>query len=276
VTADYFEAMGTELVLGRFFGESDREGSEPVAIIDDTLARTYWPDESAIGQRVRQGGGQATAQRPWRTVVGVVRHTRNRTLEAPSRVQMYQPFAQAPQLEMGIAIRTELDPAALASDIQRTVASIDPDQPIFDVRPMSGLVADSVGRRELVLLLMVSLASIALALAAVGVYGVVSYTVALRSNEIAVRFAMGATRGDVLGMVIGQSLRVIGLGVLGGLAVALLLTQLMSAQLFDVAPTDIPNLAVMSIALMAVALVASAVPAIRASRIAPAAALREE
>jgi putative ABC transport system permease protein len=197
-------------------------------------------------------------------------------LEAASRVQLYQPFAQAPQPEMGIAIRTAIDPAALASDLQRTVAAIDPEQPIFDVRPMSGLVADSVGRRELVLLLMVSLAGIALALAAVGVYGVVSYTVALRSNEIAVRFAMGATRGNVLGMVIGQSLRVIGLGVIVGLAAAFVLTQLMSAQLFDVSATDLPNLAVMSVALMAVALVASAVPALRASRIAPAAALRED
>lgn len=276
VTADYFEAMGTELVLGRFFDEGDREASEPVAIVDETLAQTYWPNESAIGQRVRQGGRQATQQRPWRTVVGVVRHTRNRTLEAPSRVQMYQPFAQAPQPQMGIAIRTEIDPAALASDIQRTVAAIDPDQPIFDVRPMSRLVADSVGRRKLVLLLMASLASIALTLASVGVYGVVSYTVALRSNEIAVRFAMGATRGNVLGMVIGQSLRVIGLGVVAGLVVTVLLTRLMSAQLFDVAPTDIPNLAVMSIALMVVALVASAVPAMRASRMSPVAALREE
>jgi putative ABC transport system permease protein len=276
VTPDYFEAMGTELVVGRFFAESDRDASQPVAIIDETLARTYWPNESPIGQRVRRGAGQATQERPWRTVVGVVRHTRNRTLEAPSRVQMYQPFAQAPQPAMGIAIRAEIDPAALANDIQRAVAAIDPDQPIYDVRPMSTLVADSVSRRELVLLLMASLASIALALAAVGVYGVVSYTVALRSNEIAVRFAMGATRRNVIGMVIGQSLRVIGLGVLVGLAAALLLTQLMSAQLFDVAPTDIPNLAVMSISLMAVALVASAVPAIRASRIAPAAALREE
>jgi predicted permease len=276
VTPDYFEAMGTELVLGRFFDERDREASEPVAIIDETLAQTYWPSESAIGQRVRQGGRQATQERPWRTVVGVVRHTRNRTLEAASRVQMYQPFAQAPQPQMGIAIRTEIDPAALANDIQRTIAVIDPDQPIYDVRPMSRLVAESVGRRELVLLLMVSLASIALGLAAVGVYGVVSYTVALRSNEIALRFAMGATRGNVLAMVVGQSLRVVGLGVLVGLVVALLFARLMSAQLFDVLPTDIPNLAVTSIALMLVALVASVVPALRASRIAPAMALREE
>jgi putative ABC transport system permease protein len=280
VTPDYFEAMGTELVLGRFFDETDREASEPVAIIDETLARTYWPNESPIGQRVAQGGrprlGERAQERPWRQVVGVVRHTRYRTLEAQSRVQMYLPFAQAPQPAMGIAIRSEIDPAALANDIQRAVAAIDADQPIYDVRPMSRLVADSVGRRELVLLLMASLANIALALAAVGIYGVVSYTVALRSHEIAIRFAMGATRRNVLDMVIGQSFRVIGLGVLVGLAVALLLTRLMSEQLFDVAPTDIPNLAVMSTALMAVALCASAVPAIRASRIAPAAALREE
>jgi putative ABC transport system permease protein len=276
VTADYFKAVGTDLVRGRFFDERDREASEPVAIIDETLARTYWPNENPVGQRVRQGGRRATQERPWRTVVGVVRHTRNRTLEAPSRVEMYLPFAQAPQPSMGIAIRTEIDPAALANDIQRAVAAIDPDQPIYDVRPMSRLVADSVSRRELVLLLMASLAGIALALAAFGVYAVVSYTVALRSNEIAVRFAMGATRRNVLGMVIGQSFRVIGAGVLVGLAVALLLSRLMSEQLFEVAPADIFNLAMMTAALMAVALVASAVPAIRASRIAPAAALREE
>ena len=241
VTADYFEAMGTELVLGRFFDERDREGSEPVAIIDETLARTYWPNESAIGQRVRQGGRQATQERPWRTVVGVVRHTRNRTLEAPSRVQMYQPFAQASEPAMGIAIRTEIDPAALANDIQRAVAAIDPDQPIYDVRPMTTLVADSVGRRELVLLLMASLASIALALAAVGglrrslVYRCTAFE---RDRG---PLCNGCDRRNVLGMVIGQSFQVVGLGVVIGLAVALVLTRLMSAQL-STWRYDIPGL----------------------------------
>jgi putative ABC transport system permease protein len=274
VTPDYFKAMRTELVSGRFFEERDDENAQLVAMVDETLAQTYWPTENPIGRRLKFGGRQST--QPWRVVVGVVKHTRYRSLERASRVQVYVPFAQAPQPGMSLAIKTGLDPSTVALQVQRDIVRMDPEQPIFAVRPMTELMADSVKRRELVMALLASFGAIALALAAVGIYGVVSYWVAQRRNEIGIRLALGASRGDVLRMVMGQSAYVVGAGVAVGLAGSFGLTRLLESLLFNVNATDAPTFAGVSVTLIVVGLLASAAPALRAIRIDPARALREE
>jgi predicted permease len=274
VTPGYFEAMGMTVVSGRSFDERDNETSQPVAIIDETMARTFWPSDDPIGKRIKRGGRQST--QPWQTIIGVVRHVRYRTLEAPSRVQVYAPHAQVPTTGMSLAIKTTLEPQALSSSVQREVIAVDPEQPVWAIRTMDDLMATSVMRRQLVMTLLTLFAGIALLLAAVGIYGVISYWVTQRSHEIGIRVAIGANRGDVLRMVLGQSMSVVLIGVAIGLIGAAVLTRLMATLLFDVSPTDAATFGAYSAALTLVGLLASVVPALRATRIDPVTMLRQQ
>jgi putative ABC transport system permease protein len=270
----YFEAMGIRVVSGRTFGEQDNETAAPVAIIDESLAQKFWPNENPLGRRIKRGGPQST--NPWTTIVGVVRHVRYRTLEEPSRVEVYWPHAQTPSFFMSLTIKTNLEPQSLARTIQSEVASLDPDQPIASIRTMEELTATSVLRRRLTMALLTSFAAIALVLAAVGMYGVISYWVTQRSQEIGIRMALGARRLDVLKLVIGQSMSVLLVGVLLGLAGAFALTRLMAGLLYEVSATDAATFAAYSAGLALVGLLASYVPARRASRVNPIKALREQ
>ena len=172
VTLGYFEAMGMTLLSGRVFDERDSSTGQPVAIIDETMARTFWPNEDAIGKRLKRGGRQST--QPWLTIVGVVRHVRYRTLEEPSRVQLYMPHAQVPTTGMSLAIKADVDPRTLSNSIQREVIAVDREQPVWAIRTMDELMATSVMRRQLIMTLLTLFAGIALTLAAVGIYGVIS------------------------------------------------------------------------------------------------------
>ncbi|OLD57556.1 MAG: hypothetical protein AUI54_02355 [Acidobacteria bacterium 13_1_40CM_2_56_5] len=185
VTPGYMETMGMQLVAGRYFDEHDTEMNAPVAIIDETMAKTYWPGNDALGKRLKRGGRQST--NPWMTVVGVVRHVRYLSLERPSRVQLYWPQAQNPLTAMSLALRTSGEPAAIASAIQKATIAMDPDQPIFAIRPMGELLADSMLRRRLVMLLLAAFAGVALTLAALGIYGVISYWVSQRAHDTEIR-----------------------------------------------------------------------------------------
>jgi putative ABC transport system permease protein len=238
------------------------------------MARTFWPHEDAIGKRLKRGGPQST--QPWLTIVGVVRHVRYRTLEEPSRVQLYMPHAQVPATGMSLAIKTTLEPQALSNSIQREVIAVDPEQPVWAIRTMDELMATSVMRRQLVMTLLTLFAGIALMLAAVGIYGVISYWVTQRSHEIGIRVAIGANRLQVLKMVLGQSMSVVLIGVAIGVIGAAALTRLMATLLYDVSPTDAATFAGYSAALILVGLLASYLPARRATRINPVTMLRQQ
>jgi predicted permease len=272
----YFEAMGIPLVRGRYFDERDTETSAMVAIVDETLAKTYWPHQDAIGQRIKQGDRQSNA--PWRVIVGVVRHVRYRTLESPSRVELYWPYAQTGFAldSMSLAIHTTADPRLLANVIQKQVLALDPDQPVYRIRTMHELMAESVARRRLSMFLLAGFAGAALLLSAVGIYGVMSYSVARRAREMGIRIALGAGNGNILWLVLGQSLWMTAAGLSIGIAGSLVLTRFLSSLLFHVKATDPFTYAVVALFLALVAQVASLVPAYRATTIDPVNALRQE
>jgi putative ABC transport system permease protein len=274
VTPEYFQAMGISLVRGRFFDDRDADTAPPVVIVDESLAQTFWPNQDPIGRRVHHGGNGSTA--PWATVIGVVRHVRNRTLEMRSRVEVYWPLNQTPSSAMTLAILTPGNPMSLAPTIQREVAAIDPELPVYRVRSMSEVMGESVARRRLALILLSVFAGLALLLASVGIYGVTSYVVTQRQQEIGLRMALGAGRGNVLRLMIGQGMGTIlaGLGI--GLLLALLLTRVIGGMLFAVRPADPLALGGAALLLMAVAFFAVIIPARRASRMNPMEAIRYE
>ncbi|MGA2270056.1 MAG: ABC transporter permease [Bryobacteraceae bacterium] len=276
VLPGYFEAMGIALLRGRYFDQRDIETSAPVAIVDETLARTYWPNQEPLGKRIKQGGRQS--QNPWRTIVGVVRHVRYRTLESPSRVEFYWPYAQSPfpVRSMSLAIHAAYDPRMLANAVEREVQALDPDQPVYRVRTMRELMSESVARRRLSMLLLAVFAGVALLLASIGIYGVMSYTVAQRSHEVGIRMALGAGRADVVRLVLGQSLRLTLSGILAGLLGSWSLTRFLSTLLFDTGATDPLTFGAVALILAMVAVAASLIPAWRATVVDPMSALRQE
>jgi predicted permease len=273
-TPDYFKAMSIPLLRGRSFEASDAEGTPSVAIVDESLANTYWPNQDPIGKRVHFGGMQSKA--PWLTVVGVVRHVRNRTLESRSRVELYVPENQVPSNGMTLAIRTSTSPLSFVPTIQREIALIDPDIPLYRVRTMNEVMGESLERRRLALKLLGGFAGLALLLAAIGIYGVTSHGVARRKTEIGIRMALGANRGQVLGMIVRTGMTTIAFGLVIGVVLSLALTRLMSGLLFSVNASDPLALAGAALVLIFAALVAILIPARRATKVNPMAALRYE
>jgi predicted permease len=273
-TPDYFKAMGIGLVAGRVFEARDTDGAPKVAVVDESLAQTYWPGQDGVGKRLHFGGLKSTS--PWITVVGVVRHVRNRTLEARSRVEVYVPEAQMPFNGMTLAVKTSGNPMSLAPTIQREVAAIDPDLPVYRVRTMTEVMGESVQRRKLALILLEVFAGLALVLAGVGIYGVTSYGVAQRQVEIGVRMALGADRGKVLRMMIAGGMTTIAVGLAIGVALAPVVTRMMRGLLFAVHPADPLTIAGGAAVLVAMAFLAILIPARRATRVSPMKALRYE
>jgi putative ABC transport system permease protein len=274
VTPGFFQGMGISLISGRFFDARDSDTAAPVAIIDETMARAYWSNEDPVGKRIKRGGMESTT--PWMTVVGVVRHVRYRTLEARSRVQLYWPEAQNPTNSMGLAIRAAGDPMSLAPAVQKLVLALDAEQPVDHVLTLQELMADSLARRRLTLTLLAAFAGGAILLAALGIYGVTAYMVTQRQQEIGLRMALGASRSDVLGLVVRQGMSLMLAGLAAGLVLSLGLTWALSSLLFSVRPYDPISLAAAAGALAVVALVACSFPAWRATRVDPLVALRYE
>ncbi len=274
VTPGYFKAIGMTLIRGRFFTDADSAHSAPVAIIDDSLARTFFHDENPIGKRLRLGGRGSKA--PWMTIVGVVAHVRYRSLETPSRVQVYWPEAQMPSGAMSLAIRTSVSPLSLVPAVEREVLSVDPNQPVYDIRTMEQLRSQWLAQRFLSLLLVGLFAAIALGLAAVGIYGVMAHSVTRRTHEIGIRMALGAEKRDILKMLVGQGFRLSLVGVIIGIAGALGLTRFLSSLLFGITPTDPATFIAVSLILITVALLACYIPARRAAKVDPMVALRYE
>jgi putative ABC transport system permease protein len=278
VSPDYFRAMGIPLIEGRFFDSRDIKGAAEVAIVDESFARRHFPDQSAIGKRVRNGGPNST--QPFREIVGVVGHVKNYGLAEQSRVEMYVPFEQNATSYANIVVRTPNDMAVATAAIQSAVRSADREIPVHSVRTMEQLLSDSVAGRRLFMTLLSFFAAVALALAAVGIYGVMSYSVTQRTHEIGIRMALGATSADVLKLVIRQGMKLtvtgVALGLAGTYALTKLLASAVSGLLYEVGASDPVTFGAISLILSAVALAACYIPARKATRTDPMIALRYE
>jgi putative ABC transport system permease protein len=283
ISPDYLRTMGIPLRRGRYFSERDQENAAAVAIINETMARRFWPDEDPLGKRIKLGGPQRMY--PWMEIVGIVGDVKHDGPDAPVGPELYLPYAQTPFSQMpaglrfpamSLVARSGSDLLNLASAMQAEIKLLDKDQPVTNIRTLDQLLADSISQQRFYLLLLAFFAVIALALAAIGLYGVVSYTVRQRTQEIGVRMAFGAQAGDVLKLIIKYGMKLTLIGVLIGLAGALALTRLMKTLLFDVSATDPLTFASIVALLALVALLACIVPARRATKVDPLVALRNE
>jgi putative ABC transport system permease protein len=274
VSAAYITTMGIPLLGGRNFSDADNETAPDVALINSTMARRFWTDADPIGKRFLWG--HPGKDEKWITIVGVVADTKLYGLDNPARLEVYSPYRQLPSADMNLVVRSAMDPASLTSAIRATVAAIDKDQPIFDIHTMQQLVDDSISTRRLTLVLLGIFSALALILAAIGIYGVMAYSVALRTQEIGIRMALGAQQKDVLRLILGQGARIAFFGVAIGLGAAAALARLLSSLLFSVSASDPITFAAVSILLLAIALLACYVPARRALRVDPIIALRYE
>jgi putative ABC transport system permease protein len=273
-THDYFATMGVKLREGRIYDPHDDPAATTVVVINETMARMYWPGESAVGKRIRLTTN--SEQHPWITVIGVVADIRHFGLDVAARPEVYRPYAVNPLGAPVLVIRTDTDAASLAQTLAAKVRSIGPDVPSYNVHLMQDLVDRTTAQRRFVMLLLAGFAGCALLLAAIGVYGMVSEAVAQRTREIGVRMALGASPQAALALVFREGAVLVGLGILLGTAGALGLTRLMTKLLFDVRPLDPVSFAGAAAALAIFAAVACYIPARRATRVDPLVALRAE
>ncbi len=273
-TPDALKAMGVRLERGRFFNDFDSEKAQRVCIVDTMFATKEWPGQDPVGRRVATRGFPEKPE--WMTVVGVVSHVMNYGVDQPSRIEIYEPDAQQPRSFGSIIVRTKADPASLVSAVKSAIVEVNPNVPLFDVQPLSDVVDANVASRRLSSVLLGVFAALALVLAAIGIYGVMSYMVTQRSHEIGIRIALGAQRKDVLGIVLGNGMTLLAAGLAIGFAGAFSLSRFMEALLFQVKATDAATFATIPIVLAMVALAACYIPARRAMRVDPIIALREE
>ena len=278
VSDDFLKAIGVPLKQGRFFDRTDRGESRPVAVINETMARQYWPGQDAIGRRFKIGDPDSKV--PWVTIVGIVGDVRQMGLDAPVKAEMYLPYSQitdqpwfAPR---DLVVRTSVEPMSLVASVKREIAAVDKEQAVSNIRTLDDILDEEVVQRRLGATLLTAFAVLALLLASLGIYGILSYFVAQHTPEIGVRLALGASGGDILRLVLGRGMTLalvgVGLGSLGGLA----LTRLMSSLLFGVSATDPATFALAALLLTALALLACYLPARRAVRVDPTTAMRYE
>lgn len=277
VSPDYFTALHIPLKLGRLFQAQDREDQPTVVIINDTLARTFFPNQSPLGQHL-QIGGLPNKVNPWMEIVGVVNDVKQ-ALATEASTELYIPYRQSdrirPVLSMSLIVRTESDPRSLANSVRRVVHDIDPNQPVAKIRTMEENIADSISQPRFRTTLLSVFAAIALVLAAIGIFSVMAYSVAQRTREIGVRVAMGASRNQIVRLILGYAMRLTLIGVLLGLCASLLLTRYVSTFLFRVRSYDPVTLTGMAMVIVLVAVSACYVPARRATRVDPVVALRQ-
>ncbi|HWA87462.1 MAG TPA: ABC transporter permease [Opitutus sp.] len=278
-TPDYFRAMGIPLLRGRLFTAADAAGAPRVAIINEALAKLQFPNQDPIGQRINITNADSE-------IIGVVGDVKHYRLDGDTRVQAYEPFAQVPFNFLTVVVRTEtakpgspaagVSPAALPAAIRAAIYGVDKDQPIAGIRPLTSLVANSVARPRFAMFLFGVFSAVALLLAAIGIYGVMAYSVTQRTNEIGIRMALGAQPRDVLRLIFVQGGRLVALGLAGGVAGALLLTRFLSSMLFGVSAHDPLTFVTIAGLLAAIAALACLLPARRATRVDPVVALRSE
>jgi predicted permease len=279
-TPGYFRAMEIPLRRGRLISAQDTPAAPLAAVINETMARRFFPGEDPLGKRI---GWDASAvpqpgqpAPPWITIVGVVGDVRHMSLAQAPEPELFMAYTQQPITAMTAAVRTAMDPERFAPALREAAMAADPEQAVAQVRAMERVMSASLAERRLAVWLLAIFAGLAVALAAVGIYGVISFAVARRTREIGVRLALGAEPADVRRMVFGQAMRLAGFGLAAGLAAALALTGLMRSILYEVTATDPLVFGGMCALLAAVAALASYIPARRATRVEPLAALRYE
>jgi putative ABC transport system permease protein len=279
VMGDYFATMGIPIIAGRAFERADQASQGKVAIVSEALAKRLWKGQNPLGQRVRPPGGSFGAgEDAWHTVIGVARDVRQRGVDRPAGTELYVSLDQhgvAPP-SMNVVMRTTLLPAALSGTVERVVREVDPAVPVVRLRDMDSVFSESIRRPRLMAQLLGAFAGLAMLLAALGTYGVLSHMVTERRREIGIRVALGASRSDVLVQIMKQGLHVTASGVAIGLAGALAANRLMASLLFGVQPTDPMTIALVIATITAIAMVASWLPAWRASRLDPNVVLRDE
>jgi putative ABC transport system permease protein len=276
----YLKAMGIRLIKGRFFTAQDTQTSPRVAVIDEAFARQHFPDQEPVGQRLAGNEDNPSAE-----IIGVVAHVKHFGIDSEERIQsqLYLPFNQAPDEilpmlapRMNLVLRTSADPLALAAAVRREVQALDPNQPLYNITTMEETLDRSLATQRLSTMLLMMFAGVALVLAAVGLYGVMSYVVTQRRHEIGIRMALGAQRADVLRLILRQGMWLTACGVVLGLTASFALSRLMASLLFGVSPTDPVTFVLVALALAVVTLVACLVPARRALKVDPMIALRYE
>ena len=276
VSADYFTTMQIPLVGGQIFSAEDGQQSPPVVVVNQAMVNRYWSNQDPLGKRIKIGN--ADSKSPWFVVKGVVKDSAQASLDRETRPEIYFALGQMAgrYRRMNLAVRTSIDPKSTLAAIQSAIREVDKDQPVYQVQTIDELIRDSVGTRRFALTILILFAVLALVLAVSGIYGVISYSVTQRTQEIGIRMALGARATDVLRLVLGQFMRLTVIGVALGLVAAYALTRLMTSLLFGVTATDITTFVLVSIGLSLVALVACFIPARRATRVDPLVALRYE
>ncbi|HXD34185.1 MAG TPA: ABC transporter permease [Pyrinomonadaceae bacterium] len=277
ISAGYLKTMGIGILRGRSFAEADNEQAQPVAIVNETMARQYWPGEEVLGKRFTLGDPDKPL--PWVTIVGVAADVHQMGPDLPVKAEMYFPYRQeivhfyAPR---DLVIRTTTDPLSIAAAVRREIKAVDVDQPVSNVRTLDDVLSKEIAPRRIAMTLLMTFAGLALVLASIGIYGVLSYFVTQSTPEIGVRVALGARQIDVLKLVVGRGMKLALAGLAVGLAAALLLTRLMASLLFGVSATDVTSFVGVSVLLLLVALLACYIPARRATKVDPLVALRYE
>ncbi len=272
ITPDYFHVLQVPLVRGRFFSEADSADAPLVVIVNEAMAHKYWPNEDALGKRITFDDPKKPGMK-WVTIVGIVGNIRHRSLDQDPQPEYYLPFAQSPSGVMLMVVRSQQDPRSLADAVRREIQSLDSEQPVADVRTFEAVVAEAVAPRRLSVVLFGIFSGIALLLAGVGTYGVISYLVVQRTHEIGVRMALGAQRSDVFALVVGHAFRLAVLGIALGLVMAFFAARTMASMLYRVAPFDLTTFATGTLVLAGIAFLASYIPALRATKADPMIAL---
>jgi putative ABC transport system permease protein len=276
INSDYFATLDIPILRGRGLSEEDNETAPRVIVINEAMARRYWPNEDPVGKRMAIG--ESSKDTSWRTIVGIAGSVRHASLTEDPVPCAFIDYRQDVESwsRMAFVLKTKTDPASLISAVRSSLVAIDPQQPVYAIEPLGKLVEGSVAPRRFVMSLIGSLAFVALALALVGIYSVISFSVNERTREIGIRMALGANRGDVLRMVLGQGMRVSAIGIVAGLAIAFAVTRLLRTLLFEVSATDPKTFALVVALLTLVALLACYLPARRATKVDPLEALRSE
>jgi len=278
VTTNYLKTMSIPLLSGRYFTPQDNEKSIPVVIVNETMARQYWPAQSVLGRRLKLGDPNEDI--PWLEVIGVVADVRQMGLDAPVKAEMYLPYQQITThlwyIPRDLAIRTSGDPSSLAGAVRQVIREVDPDQPVSNIATMAELLGEEAAQRRLGMLMLVAFSALALLLAAIGIYGVLAYFVSQHTNEIGLRVALGATQWSILLMILRKGMNLTLAGVAIGLVAAFAVTRLMSSLLFEVRAVDPLTFVVASLVLAIAGLLASFIPARRAIKVDPLVALRYE
>lgn len=272
VSSGYFSVMKIPLIKGRYFTDADNESATQVVIINEKMAARFWPGEDPIGRRMRMTGEQKD---DWRLIVGVIGNVKHFGPDKEEKPEVYRPYLQEPWPMLGLVVRTNVEPTSIASAVRNEIYAVDGDQPVSHVMNMSDLVADSVAPRQVSMILLTVLGGTALLLALLGIYGVLSYSITQRTQEIGIRTALGAQRIDVIKLVLGQTLKLVVIGVLLGVLGAIGIIRVFSSLLFGVSGADPFTFVVVTAVLLITALLASYLPARRASQLDPVLALRE-